>query len=73
MKIPVPSQPKHFTHLGLVGLLLGSLLLLYLEFWLVAPNESTLYYRQSILLPGAILLLVASVGLLVKGIRMRRQ
>lgn len=73
MKIPTPTQPKQFTFLGLVGLLLGGLLLLYIEFWLKAPNASTLYYRQSILLPVALLLLGVSLGLLVKGTRMRRQ
>ena len=68
-----PIWMVSFALLGLVSLLLGSLLLLYIEIGLEAPNASTLYYRQSILLPVALLLLVVSLGLLVKGIWMRRQ
>ena len=72
MTLPSPKKSKHFFLLGLFFLILCIFLVLYLELWLTAPNNSTLIYRQSILLPVAVVLLVASIAAFIQGVRLRR-
>jgi hypothetical protein len=72
MKLPSLKKSKHFFLLGLSFLILCIFLVLYLELWLTAPNNSTLIYRQSILLPVAVVLLAASIAAFIQAIRLRR-
>ncbi|MCA9897915.1 MAG: hypothetical protein H6654_12900 [Ardenticatenaceae bacterium] len=53
---------------GLGGLILGALLLYFLEYFLQAPNQATLIGRQMLFAIPAYLLLIFSFGALLRGL-----
>jgi hypothetical protein len=72
-KTPFFKNPIHFLFIGLSGLILCALLLLYIEFGMQAPNESTLFYQQSKALPGVVILFVVSVVCLFRWAQLKKQ
>jgi len=72
-KLPLSQKPICFLLIGLSGLILCALLLLYIEFGMQAPNEATLFYRQFNALPGVVVLFIASIVFLLRWAQMKKR
>lgn len=62
------KNPKHFIFGGLAGIVLSALLLYFLEYLLQAPNEATLIYWQMRFAIVAYVLLILSLGAILRGL-----
>lgn len=62
------KDPKKYILSGLGGLILGVLLLYFLEYFLQAPNEATLIRQQMLFAIPAYLLLIFSFGAILRGL-----
>jgi hypothetical protein len=67
------NQPTVYITAGIIGLVLSVALALIAEFVVTAPNASTLFYEQSRVLGGAIILFLLSVMVLVRGFNLRAE
>ncbi|GJM43001.1 MAG: hypothetical protein DHS20C20_32830 [Ardenticatenaceae bacterium] len=62
------KKPRPYILGGLGGIILGTLLLYYLEYFLTAPDQGNLYYRQQFWAFFVYVLLVVSVGAILRGV-----
>jgi heme/copper-type cytochrome/quinol oxidase subunit 1 len=68
MKKSLFSTPKHYIVVGLVGFLFCAGLLYVIENLMTAPNDETLFYRQSIVFFVVLVFFILSLGSFLGGI-----
>jgi len=68
MKKTLFSAPRHYIIAGLVGFLVCSGLLYVIENLMTAPNDETLFYRQSIVFFVVLVVFILSAISLVGGV-----
>ena len=68
MRLAWFKKPRLYILVGLVGLVICALLVYIAEYRLDAPDESTLLYRQSQWVFGALILSILSIAALGWGV-----
>ncbi len=68
MKTTWYKTPMGQIRLGVLGFILSTVLALIAEFWVAAPDASTLYYRQSQVLGAALVVFIISFSIFGVGL-----